>query len=144
MADPFFSPYDVIDDRDAEIARLKKALVEAEQRRNKCRHFRGADKPCGVGIELREHVGGDSVGWMLRIPCLTTERSYIQKPCKQHVALTREEIDAENARTEEAIADFISGRSSCCKASLISRGNWRFCSKCHRGCGHVSPARGGK
>jgi len=40
-------------------------------KRGTCKHFYGCDKPCGKGHDIREVVGEEDTGWLLRIPCIT-------------------------------------------------------------------------
>lgn len=82
----------------------QKNLVR-EQLAKSCSHFTGVGaKTCKVGICYRELVGGEEFGWVVRIPCITTEGTDHEHvvQCNKYDAMSDEEIDAAIVDMEEA------------------------------------------
>lgn len=65
----------------------------------KCKHFNGIqNKECKAGLNIREVVGGDNVGWLRRAPCLRSNGC--TEKCSQYAELTPEERAAKDAEFE--------------------------------------------
>lgn len=75
-----------------------------------CVHYTGAINPqakgvCAVGVNYRELVGGDVLGWCSRLPCMSMEARGGEKvTCAQYRPPTPEEIAEDQRQTDEAIA----------------------------------------
>jgi hypothetical protein len=55
-----------------------------EQDVSRCKHYScipGVEVTCALGIDIREHVGGDDYRWRTRMPCMTSLLSCDQEPC---------------------------------------------------------------
>ena len=74
-----------------------------------CRHFVGVGcEPCGAGVNVREHVGGDDLGWACRIPCVRpSANAFIRAdevvPCDRFDAPSSAEAEAEVAEVDALI-----------------------------------------
>lgn len=82
-----------------------------------CVHFTGTVRPvCAAGVNYRKHVGGDDVGWGLRMPCITEslkfittltmeQKAEIQKrvPCEKYQEPTTNQIKQSDLEVTAAI-----------------------------------------
>lgn len=62
-----------------------------------CIHFRGTQHDqCAAGVNLRKLVGGETLGWATRLPCLRVfdAKNGERVTCDQFRAPTKEELDA--------------------------------------------------
>ncbi len=103
-----------------------------------CRHWsnpfvRGRrEDACAHGINIRELVGGPDFGWSTRRPCVhgSLHRPSEAVTCEKREPYTKKEIADAEAAHKRAFQLFIEGKSPCCEAELIKRGNVKFCAKC--------------
>jgi hypothetical protein len=98
-----------------------------------CKHYAckpGMEFVCARGVDIRKHVGGPSLGWMARMPCVTTKLSKEQISCDHREYPTAEEVEQSEREMRQAIDRFVAGRSPCCDVGMVTRGTARFCSKC--------------
>ncbi len=59
---------------------------------------------CKKGVNFRELVGGPNFGWFMRMPCITTDRSKEQVPCKHFSPPTDEQLrEWQEKSVEEAL-----------------------------------------
>jgi hypothetical protein len=79
-----------------------------------CIHYTGALNPaagpaCKQGINYRELVGGDPVGWVTRLPCsaVMEPRNGAKVSCDKHQLPTPEEIAEDERRTAESVRKFM-------------------------------------
>jgi len=83
------------------------SATKAEGRRIRCRHFTGAqNKTCRAGLNYRELVSGDEIGWMARIPCLPESplRKEPRAKCDKYADYTDAELEAEQRESNDRIA----------------------------------------
>lgn len=69
----------------------------------RCLHFVGLKDECKAGINVRDLVGGETFGWAMRTPCLTTHGK-CTVVCEKRQLPTREEAEAEVNRADVALA----------------------------------------
>lgn len=63
------------------------------------------DELCFAGVDVREHVGGPSVGWTLRRPCDTENAVHFHvNPCELYEEATQDEIDIDADLIQENVA----------------------------------------
>ena len=77
-----------------------------------CKHYcgtmgnaKGEKGCCNAGVNLRQHVGGEDTGWVIRLPCLKTNRDEPRcgpvVPCSLYTEPTPEEIATDQAEWKE-------------------------------------------
>jgi len=89
------------------MAKTKKQRHEeyVQSEMGKCVHFRGIQHAeCKAGINLREIVGGDDLGWAARLPCLLMDREKCMVTCASRRLPTREEAEAEVEKHNKSMA----------------------------------------
>ncbi len=65
-------------------------------RKSICKHKVSImEELCRAGVNVREHVGGDSVGWGIRRPCDGENVGPFVNPCELYKEVTQDEIDEE-------------------------------------------------
>ncbi len=89
----------------------------------RCIHFNGIQNDaCWAGVNYRALVGGDYVGWALRIPCCALERRENPAECRARHLPTPEEarVTAEQhvVRLEERAAARARGECPTCKRPI--------------------------
>lgn len=90
----------------------------------KCRYFNGLGfgtdnhgKLCEAGVNYRELVGGDTIGWTTAIPCLggmfRKAKDRLMVPCTKFATLTRDEaeelVDRQNATFADVLSKLAAG-----------------------------------
>lgn len=83
----------------------------AQQAMSECRHFNGIQHDtCKAGVNYRQLIGGDDLGWALKIPCMPHLKMKHAKepkvPCEKYCVMTKEEAEhfAEDAINTHAKA----------------------------------------
>lgn len=84
-----------------------------------CRHYGYQVTPgdaqrsgpvCALGIDIRTLVGGPKLGWMARMPCVSTRLSKDVVPCDRVELMTNEEILREIRQGDEVVIDLLRKR----------------------------------
>ncbi len=104
----------------------KKKEIERRVRRemNICRHFTGIQhETCKVGVNYRTLVGGEDHGWATRMPCFADEKSvatceHLSFPSEEEA---RKDVEEQDARTMEFLAQLRSGICPICKVEVRQR-----------------------
>lgn len=95
-----------------------------------CKHFNGVlgsreGATCRAGVNYREHVGGEDIGWVLGLPCTLRYPSKMIReviPCALRELPSKEEVEKEEAETENWIKLTIQAMKLCREDARNQRG----------------------
>jgi hypothetical protein len=74
-------------------------------RDNRCKHYSGdvcLGGRCAAGVEVRKHVGGSDLDWLIRTPCFV-EHAVKAFTCEHFALPTAEELEAERQESQRSI-----------------------------------------
>lgn len=85
----------------------KELELKVEEKMQRCRHafVERGDQRCRIDIDVRALVGGDDLGWVLRIPCRPIGKANKERAtCESFSPYTREEAETLVREREESLA----------------------------------------
>ena len=88
------------------LSREKEKTRRIKQIQSKCIHFTGIQhETCKAGVNYREIVGGEDLGWAIRTPCFEDNKECVVT-CNHREFPTYAEAQAEEDRQEAAMERF--------------------------------------
>lgn len=80
--------------------------------RGTCRHYNGTlgglNACCDAGVDYRKLAGGPDTGWVLKLPCVYSNRKAgTHVPCDKMEERTREEIEDEDREFDRSVSRMV-------------------------------------